>query len=49
MYGSLGAGKLETKTNAARSSLNKALRELVEAKRIVRVGNGRSTLYMPAR
>ena len=47
-YGVLGARKLEEKTNAARSSLNKALRELVEAKRIVRVGNGRSTRYMPA-
>ena len=40
MYGSLGAGELETKTNVARSSLNKELKELVEAKRVVRVGNG---------
>ena len=48
-YGSFSAGELATKTNVARSSLNKTLKELVEAKRVVRVRNGRSTRYMPAR
>ena len=43
--GSLSARELETKIDAARSTLNKALKELVDTQQIVRIGAGRSTRY----
>lgn len=45
-YGSLSARELEAKTGAARSTLNKALKELVDAQQIARQGAGRSTRYV---
>lgn len=45
-YGALSARELEEKTEVARSTLNKALKELVDAQRIVKMGAGRSTRYM---
>lgn len=46
-FGYLSAKELEEKTNAARSTLNKALKELVDAEQIVKNGAGRNTSYSP--
>lgn len=49
MFGALTPRELELKTEVPRSTLNKALRELVESQRIMRLGAGRSTRYAPLR
>ncbi len=43
--GTLSAKELEAKTTAARSTVNKALKELLDSQQIVRTGAGRSTRY----
>ena len=45
--GSLSARELEANVEVARSTLNKALKDLVDAQQIVRIGAGRSTRYVP--
>lgn len=44
-HGSFSAKELQGKVNIARSTLNKALKELVDSKQIIRIGDGRSTRY----
>ncbi|MDO5530664.1 RNA-binding domain-containing protein [Sutterella sp.] len=48
-YGSLSPKELQGKVNVPRSTLNKALKELVDSKMILRTGAGRSTCYIPGK
>ncbi|WP_439145087.1 hypothetical protein, partial [Sutterella massiliensis] len=43
----MSARELEVNVEVARSTLNKALKDLVDAHQIVRIGAGRSTRYVP--
>ena len=45
VHGSLSARELVEKIDAARSTLNKTLKALVDARQIIKTGAGRSTRY----